>query len=150
MFKQILFASDLSAGTRPAFDTMLELALPLRARVTLFHVYDLQSWKGANVPNHSYNLSLKQIELELEERARAHLQSYKQLLDEVHLIADVVVMSGHPGQLIVNTAKQQQSDLIVMGSRGLDAVQSLLLGSKSTYVLHHAPCPVLIVPPVEA
>ncbi|HEV3213529.1 MAG TPA: universal stress protein [Acidimicrobiales bacterium] len=37
--------------------------------------------------------------------------------------------------------------MLVVGSRGHGAVGSLLLGSVSNYVVHHAPCPIVIVPP---
>jgi nucleotide-binding universal stress UspA family protein len=40
-------------------------------------------------------------------------------------------------------------DVIVMGTRGLSGVQSLLLGSCSHHVAQHAACPVLIVPGAE-
>jgi nucleotide-binding universal stress UspA family protein len=39
------------------------------------------------------------------------------------------------------------ADMLVVGSRGLGAVRSLLLGSVSMYCVHHAACPVVIVPP---
>ena len=52
---------------------------------------------------------------------------------------------GHPVDRIVSVAKDEKSDLIVMGSRGLGGWNSYLLGSVSDGVLHHAHCPVLIV-----
>ena len=39
------------------------------------------------------------------------------------------------------------SDLLVIGSRGLSAAKRLLLGSVSTAMVTHAPCPVLVVRP---
>lgn len=53
-------------------------------------------------------------------------------------------------QAIVDTADELDADLIVTGSRGLAGVRSVLLGSVSNHVLHHARRPVLIVPPQRA
>jgi nucleotide-binding universal stress UspA family protein len=50
---------------------------------------------------------------------------------------------GDPARLLLEMAAT--ADLIVVGSRGLGAVRRLLLGTVSEKVLHHAPCPVLIV-----
>ncbi|MGI0071735.1 MAG: universal stress protein [Thermoplasmata archaeon] len=43
--------------------------------------------------------------------------------------------------------EQHPTDLFVIGSRGLSAAKRLLLGSVSTAVVNHAPCPVLVVRP---
>jgi nucleotide-binding universal stress UspA family protein len=40
---------------------------------------------------------------------------------------------------------QHPTDLLVLGSRGLSAARRLLLGSVSTAMVTHAPCPVLVV-----
>lgn len=41
----------------------------------------------------------------------------------------------------------EKADLLVLGSRGLGGFKGLLVGSVSQQITHHAPCPVLIVPP---
>jgi nucleotide-binding universal stress UspA family protein len=56
---------------------------------------------------------------------------------------EVRLMSGHPAQALVLAAKD--AELLVVGSRGRNGFASLLLGSVSMSVLHHAQCPVAIV-----
>lgn len=55
------------------------------------------------------------------------------------------VQVGEPAEEIVDYARLEQIDMIVMGSRGLSPIKELLLGSVSDKVLRTAPCPVLIV-----
>src|SRR5947209_526556 len=52
---------------------------------------------------------------------------------------------GNPADVIVQEAEDSEADLIVVGTRGLNAAQRVLLGSVSTNVVHHAPCDVLVV-----
>ncbi|MET9343479.1 universal stress protein [Nonomuraea sp. NPDC003804] len=52
-------------------------------------------------------------------------------------------------QAIVDLADEIDASLVVTGSRGLGGVRSVLLGSVSNHVLHHARRPTLIVPPTE-
>ena len=58
---------------------------------------------------------------------------------------EVRVLDGRPATGIVSEAERIEADLIVMGARGLSAVRRLLLGSVSSEVVDHAPCPVLVV-----
>jgi nucleotide-binding universal stress UspA family protein len=58
--------------------------------------------------------------------------------------AEPCVLEGRPATLIVDEARRFGADLIVMGARGLSAVRRLLLGSVSSEVVDHAPCPVLV------
>jgi nucleotide-binding universal stress UspA family protein len=57
---------------------------------------------------------------------------------------EVRVLEGRPATQIVAEAERFSADLIVMGARGLSAVRRLLLGSVSSEVVDHAPCPVLV------
>lgn len=52
---------------------------------------------------------------------------------------------GSPAYHILEHAKEYHCDLIIMGSRGLDGIKELFLGSVSHAVVQHAKVPVLIV-----
>jgi nucleotide-binding universal stress UspA family protein len=54
--------------------------------------------------------------------------------------------TGHVWETIVGVADRQDATSIVMGSRGLTGLRSILLGSVSNAVVHHADRPTLIVP----
>nr|WP_317853550.1 universal stress protein [Neobacillus sp. Marseille-Q6967] len=54
------------------------------------------------------------------------------------------MIEGNPGQMIVDFVKQNDADIVVMGSMGLSGLKKLFLGSGSHYVVQKATCPVLI------
>lgn len=53
--------------------------------------------------------------------------------------------AGDPADAILAVAESTEADLIVVGARGLGAVERFVRGSVSTKVAHHSPCDVLIV-----
>lgn len=60
-------------------------------------------------------------------------------------------LAGVPGPTIVAACEEDGADLLVAGSRGYGPVMRVLLGSVSTHLAHHAPCPVLVAPrPAES
>jgi nucleotide-binding universal stress UspA family protein len=55
------------------------------------------------------------------------------------------VVEGEPGPALCNAATDLGADVLVVGSHGRGVIARTLLGSVSDYVVHHAPCPVLVV-----
>ena len=54
-------------------------------------------------------------------------------------------VEGYPGQILVEAS--EGADLLVVGSRGHAGFADALLGSVSTYCVHHAHCPVTVIRP---
>jgi nucleotide-binding universal stress UspA family protein len=59
--------------------------------------------------------------------------------------AEAVVEHGSPGPTLCEVAERLRADVVVVGSRGRGALKRALLGSVSTFVVHNASCPVLVV-----
>ncbi|MDR9403402.1 MAG: universal stress protein [Halothece sp. Uz-M2-17] len=73
------------------------------------------------------------------------LRSLQDLANQEGVEADYEYGVGEPGKLICELAQRYAVDLIVIGRRGRRGLSEILLGSVSNYVVHHAPCHVLVV-----
>jgi nucleotide-binding universal stress UspA family protein len=84
-----------------------------------------------------------------EERAAEDLAAIveEELGEQPAVGLDVHVVNDLPARAILGRA--EGAWLVVVGSRGLGGFKGLLLGSVSQQIVHHAPCPVLVVPGPE-
>ena len=73
------------------------------------------------------------------------LRDYTGRTEAAGVTADFLQTTNSPGRGICQAAKSWRADLIVVGSHQRQGIQELLLGSVSNYVMHHAPCSVIIV-----
>ena len=63
----------------------------------------------------------------------------------IDVSAEGIVAHGDPAAEICRHAEDRAADVVVVGSKGHGWLARLVLGSVSTYVVNHAPCPVLVV-----
>ena len=81
----------------------------------------------------------------LKARGEELLEKYKQRAIDCNLRAQSLLKIGDPAQKIIETAEKNNSELIIVGSRGLGLFKDLLVGSVSHKVSQHAKCPVMMV-----
>ena len=81
-----------------------------------------------------------------ERRAGQVFARARDALGDTRIDVEEVVLAGDPAEAIVDYAQNIKHPLIVMGSRGLSRFSQMLVGSVNHRVLHHAKCPVTIVP----
>jgi nucleotide-binding universal stress UspA family protein len=146
----ILLAYDGSESSNHAITTAHELLGDVS--VTVLHVWDppanflpadpfggLQTWSPAQV-----------VELEslILDRANRVLQEGVALATEVGFTAEgrIEQTIAAPWRAILDVAEEFDARLIVVGARGLSAVESVVLGSVSNALVHHAKRAVLVVP----
>jgi nucleotide-binding universal stress UspA family protein len=81
----------------------------------------------------------------LKEATHKLIEPSVRKLIEAGFTAEPLCRLGNPAEKIMKVASQQHADLIVMGTKGLTAIDRFLLGSVSTRVVQHADCAVLVV-----
>lgn len=89
----------------------------------------------------------QQLEKAAKEQAEGFAKEAEQELRKVFPDAEFTtqVVMGSPNRVIVDSAAEFGTDLIVVGSHGRGFWGRVMLGSVSDAVLHHAPCSVLVV-----
>ena len=142
--QRLLVPVDCSADANQALAYAIALASILGARVILLHVMQSPPWGGVDMDvtlPHAYSQFIQHLEAEVTHRMQACLER----VTAGGLEGEIAVVQGVPFQEILDTAKKQQVDLIIMGTHGRTGLQHVLLGSVAEKVVRLAPCPVLVV-----
>ncbi len=142
MFQNVLVAIDGSADAEQARLQAVDLAKAEHARLTLFTAVQPPP------PTVYASASSAALASQLIDDARAEAEAILRAAAErtpEEVSASTVLSPEPPRAALIEQIETGHHDLVVMGSRGLRELSSLLLGSVSHYVLHHSPVPVMIV-----
>lgn len=143
MFKKILFPTDDSPSSKNALNYVAELALKHESEVIVLHTYYMI--ERFNAKPTSYYSYLNKAEENMINQSNEILESTKKFLEEKNIKVKTILEKGNIGQVIVSKIENENCDVVVMGSRGLGNLTSMLISSASNYVIHHTKCPVLLV-----
>ncbi|MBO6824754.1 MAG: universal stress protein [Sneathiella sp.] len=145
MFKSILAAFDGSEGSEAALRKAAELAILCDAELislTLFRHHSIL--EGSMYATHADEPD--DIDQIMRDHARAIAEGGASIAKEMGCKKIRAFVKGGPtARTIVSFAKERDNDLIVIGSRGLGSIESVLLGSVSHKVTSLAKVPVLVV-----
>lgn len=150
--RKILAPIDGSEPAGRALDFALDLAEKYSAEILLLSVVQpivvpMLSYPtiGVSQPVPPVVISgySKKLKVSHEELLSKALQKIKKA--KPHLKVSKKIAEGRPSTKIIETAKEGNFDIIVMGSRGLGGIKEFFLGSVSDRVANEATCPVLIV-----
>ena len=144
---KILFATDLSENSLFAFGYAVQIARQFGARITVLHVAEpipgtLGNWVKEKMEEEELAQSVKTI--------RSHLERFCEVMDRdrtcIELVSNILVRVGQPDEEILVAAREELSDILVLGTHGKGFLKNAILGRVSRKVLDRSPRPVVVVP----
>jgi nucleotide-binding universal stress UspA family protein len=135
---KLLLATDLSPASSAATEQAFELAAQLGAPLLVVSVIDPGQLR---LPGGRFGQRVDQVRAQRELVAQDLVERGRR----IGVMVTFLIWEGDPGESIVEAARAERADLIVVGSHGRSGVGRALIGSVSDHVVRHAPCPVLVV-----
>jgi nucleotide-binding universal stress UspA family protein len=141
--KPIMLATDGSPSADAATAEALGLARALEVPLVIAMVaHERTSMYGGYYG--SPEIASEQRKIQLEHAADV-LAAVESEAAAAGVPCKTLLLEGPRGQALCSAARNREARLLVVGAHGWDRLGRLIHGSVSTYVLHHAPCPVLVV-----
>ena len=142
MFKKILVGTDFSEPSDAARRTAIELARRLGAELEIVHVEEplpAYAFSEGALPD------LPRLQEEVRSWAEREVEQQAKEARAAGVPVTTAVLLGTPANAIVEAARTDGADLIVVGTHGRTGFERILLGSVAERVVRTASCPVLTV-----
>ena len=141
---RVLYATDGSAQAELAADLITNVAWPRGTIVRIVSAIDSGAVFFGAPWAPAMPASMDDVDDRLTGDAERAVKEAAQHLAAAGIEVEGWAVKGRPASVIVDEATEWRADLIVTGSRGHGEIASMLLGSVSSEVVDHAPCPVLV------
>ena len=138
----VLVPVDFSSFSDKAVDYARAFATQFGAGVILLHVVEPVVY-----PENYTTLPAvtDDIHSSLLQGAELRLREQRRRFEDGPLVVRTLARLGRPFTEIVDVAREQKVDLIILATHGYTGLKHVLLGSTAERVVRHAPCPVLTV-----
>lgn len=137
MFTRILHAND---GSDQAFNA-LKLALRI-AKKDAAELHMVSVEQRGHMPELAEERGRQSVAIVRFDKI---VQNARAMAKERQIQLHTHVLAGHPVRDIIKLALDLKSDLIIVGASGHSVLYDRMIGSRAQHILHHAPCPVLVV-----
>jgi nucleotide-binding universal stress UspA family protein len=141
--RRIVYATDFSPASRPAFGRALDLARANRAELIALHVVTPPLLYGPEA--YAMPQVYDGMVADLRAAARKQLDRLVARAKAAGVRARALVQEGIPHDRVVRAARSLQADLLVIGTHGRTGLARLFVGSVASRVIAAAACPVLSV-----
>lgn len=138
MFASIIAALDGSEQSLLALKHAHAIAESFSSKLILVHAFPPTS-DLRDSTNYNNLVTLRIL------GGQAIIDTARKQFDLSSIEVEEDLLEGPAAEAIISAASIRNSDLIVMGSRGMGSLKGLVFGSVSTKVSHYAPCPVMVV-----
>jgi nucleotide-binding universal stress UspA family protein len=142
MYRKIMVGTDGSKTAQKAVDQAIELCKSTGAELIAVSVVDM---KPVSSIEETDGEVYRKVQSEFERHANELLDDVEKKAIKEKLKIKRVVQIGDPADVIVELAKRERADLIVIGTKGLVGVERVLLGSHAERIVRWAQIPVLVV-----
>jgi nucleotide-binding universal stress UspA family protein len=144
MFSSVVVGTDGSDTATQAVRQAVDLAKAVGAKLELVSAY-------TPVPEHRLREERKGAPEDVawtinpRQEVESSLNDAAEIARAAGVDANTYPRQGDPSDAILDVAEEQNSDLIIVGNKGMTGAKRFLLGSVPNKVSHHAPCSVLII-----
>ncbi|MBE0643573.1 MAG: universal stress protein [Bacteroidetes bacterium] len=137
---RIVVPIDFSEYSKKAFRYAIDFAKTFNAEMILVYVVEPIIYPA----DFSFGqVALPSIERELHDRSLEQLNALIQTEVPEGITARSVIRSGKPFVEIIQLAKEEKAELIIIATHGHSGIEHVLFGSTAEKVVRKAPCPVL-------
>jgi nucleotide-binding universal stress UspA family protein len=144
--KRILVPTDFSDSARHALTYGLSFAKEYDAELVLLHVVETLP---VGYATDLFPVPMAEVFQELSAYARKEMSALHAEVVAKGVTVRELLRQGRPSAEIVNAAREETIDMIVLGTHGRGVLDKALFGSTTERVVRNAPCPVLTCRPAE-
>ncbi|MEL6561248.1 MAG: universal stress protein [Bacteroidota bacterium] len=143
--KKILFPTDFSENASNAFEHAKGITEKSGGELALLHVYDVPIAAPLQVVIDEYE-TMESIAKDMQREALSKMDELLENEDDASYEISKSAKSGEAEDVILDVAKENELDLVVMGTKGVTADRGLFMSSMTKSIVQKSYCPVLAIP----